>query len=164
MLEAIRKTPDICRTKPAKESHTNTQKRSRIKPRTIKNQQWMFTRLQIVSPFSEKSANEEITDARARLTSRVLRISLVYFATPYTCRGRMALYVDLPLNKGFAKPHLRKHRLCQAEEVSQGRNSCSWLTATCQGDMAVCMRTVVAIPRAQWKLCTPCFLSLFHLT
>ena len=74
MLEAIRKIPDICRTKPAEESHTNSQKRSRIRPRTIKNQQWMFTRLQIVSPFSEKSANE-ITDARARLALRVLQIS-----------------------------------------------------------------------------------------
>ena len=42
------------------------------KPRTIKNQQWMFTRLQIVSPFSEKSANE-IRDARLAL--RVLWIS-----------------------------------------------------------------------------------------
>ena len=72
MLEAIRKISDMCRTKPAQESHTNPQKRSRIKPRTIKNQQWMFTRLQIVSPFSEKSADEEITGARAKLASRVL--------------------------------------------------------------------------------------------
>ena len=75
MLEAIGKISDMCRTKPAEESHTNPRERSRIKPRTIKNQQWMFTRLQIVSPFSEKSADEEITGARAKLASRVLRIS-----------------------------------------------------------------------------------------
>ena len=35
----------------------------------------MFNRLQIVSPFREKSADEEITGARTKLTSRVLRIS-----------------------------------------------------------------------------------------
>ena len=31
----------------------------------------MFTRLQIVSPFREKSADEEITGARAKVASRV---------------------------------------------------------------------------------------------
>ena len=62
------------------------------------------------------------------------------------------MYVELPLNKGFAKPHIRKHRLCQPEEVSQGRNSGSWLPATCQRDMAVRMRTVVVTPRGQCKL------------
>ena len=113
VLKAIRKTPDICRTKPAEERHTNPQKRSRIKSRTIKNQQRMFTRLQIVSPFSEKSANKEITFARARLAP--LRISRNVCISPahthaagewqcmWSCRLKNGLQNPTSESIGYAK-------------------------------------------------------------
>ena len=91
----------------------------------------MFTRLQIVSPFREKSADEEITGARAKLASRVLRISPnACISPPHThavgeqqCMWSCHLINGLqsPTSKSFGHAKLKK---------SQGRNSCSWLPAT----------------------------------
>ena len=60
----------------------------------------MFTRLQIVSRFSERSRNEQNTGARARLASRVLLISrdACVGSTLLLCSQIRCYWIHLPIS------------------------------------------------------------------
>ena len=83
----------------------------------------------LTSAVSQKYLSDEtkIYISMNRVHRVVYRIFLGFFKISIIpTHGR---YLQTSPLKGFAKPHIRKHRLCQPEEVSQGRNSCSWLPA-----------------------------------
>ena len=66
--------------------------------------------------------------------------------------GERQCNVELLLNKGFGKALLGKYRLCQTEEVEEGRNSCSCLSDTCPGDMVLRMPREMVTPWGQCKV------------